>query len=421
MQLVFDFLAPQGPSPAQHLHPEGVARAHAENQEKTLEKTNEKNIPSDHGADPTLKHTRATHFLPLRGVQVHYRVERGQRKTIALLISKEGLEVRAPRWVSLAQIQEALKEREAWIFKQFQFMSQKLDDAKRAQVEIENGCVSPVLGQTVEWVFARGVMGEGARQHAHDERAQSECAQDEPAIEAPNGRAEKGSGSAPTPGLARQGLAGLQRSNAKRLKAAIEHIEIQRFEGHEWRVVSWSEWVSTLMQDAPLGSLRFRVLLPIGDLVHQLQSQSCKTKGESAPGDFLAHQAQDPHQSRPHLSPHQSCAKDWIDAVYIGLMQAVAHQRLEHFAALLGVKPTALSLGQAKHRWGSASSNGAIRLNWHLIHLSMRLLDYVVAHELCHLKQMNHGPEFWAEMGKVMPDYLERRQALKKVTMVQWV
>ena len=75
--------------------------------------------------------------------------------------------------------------------------------------------------------------------------------------------------------------------------------------------------------------------------------------------------------------------------------------------------PPPLSLSSARTRWGCCSASG-IRLNWRLIHLPLDLVDYVVAHELAHLREMNHSARFWAEVARLCPDWRERRAALKK-------
>lgn len=91
----------------------------------------------------------------------------------------------------------------------------------------------------------------------------------------------------------------------------------------------------------------------------------------------------------------------------------VFEARLAHFAPQLGVRCTRLSLSSARTRWGSASAQGAIRLNWRLVHLALPLIDYVVVHELAHLREMNHGPRFWALVASVLPDYAQARDALR--------
>ena len=91
----------------------------------------------------------------------------------------------------------------------------------------------------------------------------------------------------------------------------------------------------------------------------------------------------------------------------------VFNERCEHFAARLDVRMTKLSLSSAQTRWGSASASGAIRLNWRLIHFPLASIDYVVAHELAHLREMNHSPRFWAVVRSVLPDFELARRSLK--------
>ena len=72
-------------------------------------------------------------------------------------------------------------------------------------------------------------------------------------------------------------------------------------------------------------------------------------------------------------------------------------------------------LSGAKGRWGSCSSDRRIRLNWRLIHLDTALIDYVIAHELAHLDEMNHSARFWKRVGEIYPDYESARRVLKGV------
>lgn len=92
-------------------------------------------------------------------------------------------------------------------------------------------------------------------------------------------------------------------------------------------------------------------------------------------------------------------------------------QRCAHFAPQLAVQPRAIQLSSASTRWGSASVQGVIRLNWRLIHLEPGLIDYVVVHELAHLRQMNHSPAFWALVEQLIPDCAQRRQRLRAVVL----
>ncbi|GAB2181143.1 SprT family zinc-dependent metalloprotease [Denitratisoma sp. agr-D3] len=92
----------------------------------------------------------------------------------------------------------------------------------------------------------------------------------------------------------------------------------------------------------------------------------------------------------------------------------VFDKRLRHFAELGDYDLPTLALSSARTRWGSCSLESGIRLNWRLIHLPLDLIDYVVCHELAHLRQMNHSARFWSEVAAICPDWQERRQALKQ-------
>jgi hypothetical protein len=88
-------------------------------------------------------------------------------------------------------------------------------------------------------------------------------------------------------------------------------------------------------------------------------------------------------------------------------------ERLRVFAARGGHAVPPLALSSARTRWGSCSERTGIRLNWRLIHLPLPLIDYVVAHELAHLREMNHSPRFWAEVALLFPDWRNARRELK--------
>lgn len=87
--------------------------------------------------------------------------------------------------------------------------------------------------------------------------------------------------------------------------------------------------------------------------------------------------------------------------------------RVAHYAPLMNVKPLDIKLSTARTRWGSCTSNGVIRLNLQLIKLPQYLIDYVVVHELAHLRQMNHSAAFWRVVESACPDYQKLRRELK--------
>ena len=89
-------------------------------------------------------------------------------------------------------------------------------------------------------------------------------------------------------------------------------------------------------------------------------------------------------------------------------------ERLDVYAVRLGVTYQACALSAAGSRWGSCTVQGNIRLNWRLVHYPLALVDYVVAHELAHIREMNHSARFWAVVASVYPDYDGAKAALRK-------
>ena len=79
-----------------------------------------------------------------------------------------------------------------------------------------------------------------------------------------------------------------------------------------------------------------------------------------------------------------------------------------------------LGLSSARTRWGSASVSGAIRLNWRLLHFTPAVIDYVVVHELSHLRVMDHSPRFWAVVASIFPDHAQLRRRLRDEAVPLW-
>lgn len=88
--------------------------------------------------------------------------------------------------------------------------------------------------------------------------------------------------------------------------------------------------------------------------------------------------------------------------------------RAAFFAKQMEVTYGTISIRDQKTRWGSRSSTGTLSFNWRLMLAPKEVLDYVVVHELAHIKEMNHSKAFWKEVEKVLPDYEERRKWLKE-------
>ena len=137
----------------------------------------------------------------------------------------------------------------------------------------------------------------------------------------------------------------------------------------------------------------------------------------------LSGKAQGPRlQLRLSLPQHADTGRirDAVQAWLMRQAKRIFTERLDHFAPRLQVQWHKLSLSSAGTRWGSARSDGSIRLHWRLVHFRMDVIDYVVAHELSHLRVMDHSPRFWDTVRAVVPDYAELRVQLKDESVPQW-
>jgi predicted metal-dependent hydrolase len=91
----------------------------------------------------------------------------------------------------------------------------------------------------------------------------------------------------------------------------------------------------------------------------------------------------------------------------------VIPERVAHFAPLVGVTYGRITIRNQRTRWGSCSSRGNLNFNCLLMLVPPKVLDYVVVHELCHRKEMNHSPRFWAEVERIIPDFKTYEKWLK--------
>ena len=89
-------------------------------------------------------------------------------------------------------------------------------------------------------------------------------------------------------------------------------------------------------------------------------------------------------------------------------------ERVAAWRSRAGVQMPRVIVSNQQKRWGSCDRNGTIRLNWRIIQAPMRLVDYVVVHELVHLRHRGHGRDYWQAVGRVMPDYERRREDLRR-------
>jgi predicted metal-dependent hydrolase len=219
---------------------------------------------------------------------VAYRLKRSRRRSIGFVIDEDGLVVTAPRWVTLADIDLALREKERWILLNLH----EMEGRRRAtrHVSWEDGGSVPYLGSPL------------------------------------------------------------------------------------------------ILRTAPAGARgRDAVVL----------DQENNTLTVSLPPAAGAKQMRDRVQA-------------WLQAE----ARRIFNERSAIYAARLGVTPKGLRLSSAKTRWGSCNADGKILLNWRLVHFPVSSIDYVVAHELAHLREMNHGPRFWQTVGEILPGFESARAHL---------
>lgn len=288
LQLVLDFLTGAEPSPGgtgpadPSLASPAPTEAPAGSAERPLASTS------------PYAHAQANRQALLSGVPVAYRFERSRRRSIGLVVGPEGLVVRAPVWVSLRDVDQAVQERSRWIVSKLQHYRERAAQSQPQAQRWVEGALLPYLEGQVRLSLAQG---------------------------RPTG-----------------------------LGAPVDE------DGRSWR---------PLYLDLP-----------------------------------------------PAASPTQvrEAAETWFRRE----AKTLFTRRLEHFAPLLGVQWSRLSLSSARTRWGSAGVDGHIRLNWRLMHWPLSQIDYVVVHELAHLRVMNHSPQFWDTVGTILPDYKARRAVLRQ-------
>ncbi len=242
-------------------------------------------------------HPLASRQIQLQQTTVAYAFQRVKRKTIGMSVGADGLEVRAPRWATVASVEAVLHEKSDWILRKLQASQERQKQMRHTIIEWRDGASLPFLGE---------------------------------------------------------------------------------------------QWVVRL------------------DPAHQFP--------------HISDQGTTPKYLQVPLSLHAQPGQI-RDAVQAWLMQQAKlnfTQRLDHFAPQLGVQWKRLSLSNASSRWGTASADGSIRLNWRLIHFKQDVIDYVVVHELSHLRVMNHSPQFWETVGSLVPDYQQRRHALNEEVLPQW-
>ena len=98
----------------------------------------------------------------------------------------------------------------------------------------------------------------------------------------------------------------------------------------------------------------------------------------------------------------------------VEVTRALVSERTRHWAHIYGITVGRISIRKQKTRWGSCSTAGNLNFNYRLSFLPFTLLDYVVVHELCHIREHNHSPAFWALVGQAYPNWKVLRKELEQ-------
>ncbi len=148
-----------------------------------------------------------------------------------------------------------------------------------------------------------------------------------------------------------------------------------------------------------LGEVKELVVVPHG----------CPWRGVIAEGAEL-HVALPPITEKNREAAIRAALADWYRTTARGVIDGL----VRHYSAILGVVPPPFSITSARRRWGSCGANGRLNFAWRLAMAPLELIEYVVVHELCHLKRRDHSAVFWTQVAALLPDYPARRNQLHR-------
>jgi predicted metal-dependent hydrolase len=186
------------------------------------------------------------------------------------------------------------------------------------------------------------------------------------------------------------------------LRASLRDIEQALLEKQNW-ILSKRQQIGRKAVLPPLAWGHGTEFPFLGQTVTLLLEHSAPRQGEFNAGFLHLRPPSDPTKV-------QAQVRRWLESQAYRLLP----ERLALYAERLGVQVHSFSVSSARTRWGSCTSKGDIRLSWRLMHFDLALIDYVVAHELGHLVEMNHSPRFWAVVARICPHYQALRQQLRQ-------
>ncbi len=189
----------------------------------------------------------------------------------------------------------------------------------------------------------------------------------------------------------------------------------------EWLLQSNAEWVIRSLREARArNALRPRLVtgaaLPLLDERLTLEVNPVE-QGDLFENSTLAEGEVRRERDRLRVrtrAPDRGDLRPLLESWYRSRAKQELPARLRGFGGELGLWPERVSIRGQKTRWGSCSGNGGISLNWRLMLLGIELVDYVLVHELCHLRHLNHSVRFWRLVGSLIPDFRQREDRLRE-------
>jgi hypothetical protein len=193
----------------------------------------------------------------------------------------------------------------------------------------------------------------------------------------------------------------------------LREIDAAVVEKRRWiraKLVEWRQWRARRNLPAVCFGDGGRLPYLGGEVLLRLSGQVRATGLFGAPG------ATELHIALPADAGEQQ-VRDAVQAWLQAEARRVLGERLALLADRIDVKPRSWTISSARSQWGSCTHDGRIRLSWRLVHFALPVIDYVVAHELAHLKELNHSPRFWSALAQLLPGFEAARDEIKAVDM----
>lgn len=307
---------------------------------------------------------------------MEYELIRTRRKTVAIHIKEGRVIVRAPMRTPVRDIERFIASKQDWIDKHLAV--QQARAKKRAGFELAYGSAILFLGREYR------IAARSGKTAINDNSAAGNK-------EAAVGQSQKAGGnvgSAPKPANAQKALV------PKKLRQTGVQLSFFEAIGMQADPARPPEGTaSQALAEAPPG---------IGGTAFQAASQAL-AEAPSIDGDVL--------YFPPGLD--EARLKGRLILFYKQEARKLVTERIGQIAPLMGVKPTNIYIGSAKRSWGSCNAKGRLSFSWRIMMAPPEAVDYVIVHELAHLKHLDHSKAFWAVVAKVLPDWKRRRQLFR--------